>query len=407
MKKRIVNSLFKPFAQKAGVTIIFPDGSRTGTIPPVVRFHSWQDIFRIAVNPSIGLAEAWGHGRMTIEDGDLTDLLQKIMAPGLARDMPFSTRMLTRIRQAFSRMMEGRTAQLSRRNVHHHYDLGNTLYELFLDEDWQYSCAYFDEPGISLDEAQFRKREHIARKLCLDGNQTVLDIGCGWGGLSLHLAPYSRSVTGITLSEEQLKMAKKRVAESNAPVDLALRDYRKETSRYDRIVSVGMLEHVGQRQLTTFFKQVSHCLEDDGMALIHTIGRIGPPAPTDSFISKYIFPGGYLPSLSQLTTAIEKTDLAIADTETLFLHYAETLNHWRQRFMGNREKAVASYDEFFARIWEFYLAGSEASFRLGNIAVYQIQLLKPKAKRPANRGYIYPAANGPEPVPFHGQEYSN
>ena len=391
----------------AGITIVFPDGWRIGHATPVVRFCSWRDVIRIMANPSLGFAEAWGHRRISIDDGDLPEVITRMMTPGVHCGLPVTTRGLVRLRQMFSRLTEGRTPRQSRRNVHHHYDLGNDLYALFLDEDWQYSCAYFDEPGISLDEAQFRKKDHIARKLQLDGNQCVLDIGCGWGGLALHLSRLAQSVAGITLSEEQLKLARQRVAETNAPVDLDLRDYRKETRRFDRVVSVGMLEHVGRGHLASFFHHVSRCLEDDGVALIHTIGRIGPPGPTDSFISKYIFPGGYLPSLSELTEAIEATDLAIADTETLFLHYAETLKHWRQRFMGNREKAVMLYDEFFARIWELYLAASEASFRHGNIAVYQIQLLKPGARRPLNRSYLYPASGDPAPASFHEQGYSS
>jgi cyclopropane-fatty-acyl-phospholipid synthase len=392
MKKWITNRVFAPIAQKADITCIFPDGVRVGSGQPVVQFLSWGDIFRIAINPSLGFADAWGHGRIKIDDGDLADVMQKVMFPGLYKDLPLSTLMLTRLRQMFSRLTEGWTTGLSRRNVHHHYDIGNELYALFLDEDWQYSCAYFEKPGISLGEAQSRKREHIARKLRLDGSQRVLDIGCGWGGLALHLAQQSKSVIGITLSEEQLKLARKRAQKSKASVKFDLRDYRKEERRFDRVVSVGMLEHVGRAQLPQFFRSVSRCLEDDGVAMIHTIGRVGEAVPTDSFISKYIFPGGYLPSLSQLTKAIEQTDLAVSDTETLFLHYAETLRHWRERFMSNRDKAVAMYDEFFARIWELYLAGSEANFRQGNIVVYQIQLLKRKAERPFNRAYIYPSA---------------
>ena len=405
MKSWIIKKIFGPVAEHADICFRFPDGSAVGTGQPVVTLLDWKDVYAMARNPSIGFAEAWGYDRIRILEGDLITLVGKLVSPAVFSGLPAATRLVIRTRQLLMRLGEGWTPAQSRRNVHHHYDLGNSLYSLFLDDDWQYSCAYFDDPSISLDEAQRRKKDHIARKLRLDGRQTVLDIGCGWGGMALHLAPRARAVTGITLSQEQLDLGRMRIRDARGNISLEMRDFRLETGRFDRIVSVGMLEHVGPANLPMFFRKVSACLEDDGIALIHTIGRVGTPGPTDPFISKYIFPGGYLPSLSQLTSAIEKTDLAVGDIETLFLHYARTLHHWRQRYMANRHRAVAMYDEFFARIWELYLASSEASFRNGNLAVYQIQLFKPKAERPFSRDYIYPQYDVAGHA--HAQEYSN
>lgn len=405
MKTWIINKVFGPVAENADICFRFPDGTAVGTGQPVVTLLDWKDVYAMARSPSIGFAEAWGSDRIKIDEGDLARLVEKLISAAIFTNLPVATRLTIRTRQLLMGLAEGWTPAQSRRNVHHHYDLGNSLYRLFLDDDWQYSCAYFDDPSISLDEAQRRKKDHIARKLRLDGQQTVLDIGCGWGGMAMHLAPRARAVTGITLSQEQLDLGRMRIREASGNISLEMRDFRREKGRYDRIVSVGMLEHVGRAHLPTFFRKVSQCLEDDGIALIHTIGRVGSPGPTDPFITKYIFPGGYLPSLSQLTSAIEKTDLAVGDIETLFLHYAETLRHWRQRYMANRHRAVAMYDEFFARIWELYLVSSEASFRNGSIAVYQIQLFKPKAERPISRDYIYPQHDVAGHV--HAQEYSN
>lgn len=410
MRHRIIKHIFTPVVDAAGISCRFPDGTELGHGTPLMIFQSWRDVMATIINPSIGFAEGWGHGRIEICKGDLYDLVLKISRLSVKQELNALSRVFIHLRQKLTTGTEGWTQGQSRRNVHHHYDLGNDFYRLFLDQDWQYSCAYFDDPSITLEEAQSRKKDHIMRKLCLDGHQSVLDIGCGWGGMAMHLAPHAKTVTGITLSEEQLALGRQRVANSSrgqarAKINLELKDYRQETRKFDRIVSVGMLEHVGSAHLKTFFSQVSHCLEDDGMALIHTIGRSGSAEATDSFISKYIFPGGYLPTASELTSAINQTDLAIADMETLFLHYAETLRHWRERFMARRPRVVAMYSEFFARIWELYLAGSEASFRCGNIVVYQLQVLKPKARRPSSRRYLYPPEVAMSPAPE--QEYSN
>ena len=409
MRQWFINKVFAPLSEQAQITCCFPDGKSVGTGTPVLTFQSWKDVFKLAVNPSLGFAEAWAHGRIDITEGSLFDLLAKIYSVNKDVGSTIGQRALEKLQYLLAVFSQGWTAEQSKRNVHHHYDLGNDFYRLFLDDDWQYSCAYFDDPSITLEEAQHRKKDHIARKLLLDGSQSVLDIGCGWGGMALHLAPMASSVTGITLSDEQLAFARSRIKKSNANITLEMLDYRQEKRKFDRIVSVGMLEHVGRAHLPQFFRQVSQCLKDDGVALIHTIGRRGKPRGTDTFIAKYIFPGGYLPSTSQLTDAINSTDLVIADMETLFLHYAETLRHWRERFMANRHLVVKMYSEYFARIWELYLTASEATFRSGHIVVYQIQLMKPKSEKPFHRSYMYPVSDAkvPAPAPVPEQGYSN
>ena len=376
----------------AGIRVVLPSGfvlrgPDTGTI--TLTFYRWRDVFRVVCSPSVGLAELYAEQRISIDGGDILDLVIRLMDPAVEKSAPRAMHLTTGLMKFLQPLSEGWSARISRRNVSHHYDLGNDLYGLFLDQDWQYSCAYFDEDGISIDEAQRRKKDHIARKLRLGPEDSVLDIGSGWGGMALHLSGMAKSVKGITLSEQQLEESRNRAKATNADVSFELKDYRHEKGKFDRVVSVGMLEHVGKQHYGNFFHCVSRCLNQDGLGLIHTIGRPNPPNGTDRFIRKYIFPGGYLPSLSQLTTAIEQTDLVISDIEVLFLHYAETLLHWRKRFLHNRQQAVELKDEYFARIWEFYLAASEAAFRNGNLVVFQIQVKKPGAKPPATRDYIY------------------
>ena len=267
----------------------------------------------------------------------------------------------------------------AQKNVAHHYDLSGALYELFLDSDRQYSCGYIPPPGITLDEAQEAKKRHLASKLLLEPGQKVLDIGSGWGGLGLYLARTAGvEVTGLTLSSEQHKVSERRAAEAGLSdrVHFHLRDYRQESASYDRIVSVGMFEHVGRPYYEEFFRKVHDLLRDDGVALLHTIADHGVPSTTNPWLRKYIFPGGYTPSLSEVVPVIERVGLWITDIEILRLHYAETLRHWRERFMSNRYKAVELYDERFCRMWEFYLSGAEVTFRRMGQIVVQIQLTK-------------------------------
>jgi len=279
----------------------------------------------------------------------------------------------------------------ARRNVAHHYDLDSRLYSLFLDADRQYSCAYFESPDQSLDDAQVAKKRHLAAKLLLKDNHRVLDIGCGWGGLALYLAETCGAhVTGITLSREQWQRASERATEKNLAdtVEFRMQDYRDMKEQFDRIVSVGMFEHVGLGYYDAFFRRCAGLLADDGVMLLHSIGRSEGPNVTNPWIAKYIFPGGYIPALSEVLRAIERSGLLVTDIEILRLHYAETLKHWRDRFLAHREDAERLYDRRFVRMWEFYLAASEMAFREQAMMVMQIQLTKRQGVTPLTRDYI-------------------
>ena len=288
-------------------------------------------------------------------------------------------------------LLQYNSIHIARRNASHHYDLSNLLYQQFLDPDLQYSCAYFSDPRLSLAEAQDAKKQHIAAKLLLKPGRRVLDIGCGWGGLALSLAQVEKvHVLGVTLSPAQLAVARQRARQAGLEqqVKFALLDYREIKGRFDRIVSVGMFEHVGTPHYSQFFGAVSQLLADDGVALIHSIGRKDGPDVTSSWIRKYIFPGGYIPALSEVTPAIERAGLWITDLEILRLHYAQTLRHWRERFLANRRKVLEIYDERFCRMWEFYLAISEMSFRYGGLMVFQAQLTRRVDVVPLTRDYV-------------------
>ncbi len=273
----------------------------------------------------------------------------------------------------------------------HHYDLDGRLYSLFLDADRQYSCAYFERPDQSLDDAQLAKKRHLAAKLLLKPGQRVLDIGSGWGGLGLYLAEMAGSaVTGVTLSEEQLAVANERATEKNIAdkAQFRLQDYRDITEQFDRIVSVGMFEHVGVTHYNTFFRKCAQMLDDDGVMVLHSIGRSEGPGITNPWIAKYIFPGGYIPALSEVLPAVERAGLLVTDIEILRLHYADTLKAWRQRFLAHREEVEKIYDKRFIRMWEFYLASSEMAFRQQNLMTMQIQVTKRQGVVPITRDYI-------------------
>jgi cyclopropane-fatty-acyl-phospholipid synthase len=346
---------------------------------------------RLMLNPALALGELYMDGRMVVTKGELYDLLE-LGARNLA-DFENQTwaKALNRARLAFRGLHQRNHRRNAKRNVASHYDLDQRLYNLFLDADRQYSCAYFEYPGQSLDDAQTAKKRHLASKLLPKDGASTLDIGCGFGGLALYLAGVAGArVTGVTLSEEQFAVATARARDTGLAdrVEFRLQDYRDVPETFDRIVSVGMFEHVGINHYDEFFTKVRGLLKDDGVVLLHAIGRNSVPGVTNAWIRKYIFPGGYIPSLSEVLPAIERAGLYVTDIEILRLHYAETLKAWRERFMARWDEAAKLYDERFCRMWEFYLAGSETAFRVDAHMVFQIQLAKRQDVVPLTRDYI-------------------
>jgi cyclopropane-fatty-acyl-phospholipid synthase len=346
---------------------------------------------KLALRPRLYLPEAYMDGTLTVEDGSLYDLIDLLAANLAALPDGFLARLLGGQITPLRRFHQYNPVMRARRNAAHHYDLSDRLYELFLDQDRQYSCAYFRNPENDLDTAQLDKRRHIAAKLLLRPGHKVLDIGSGWGGLALYLAAECGvEVTGLTLSAEQHKIATRRAAAAGLAdrVHFHLRDYRDETEDYDRIVSVGMFEHVGINHYGSFFAKLKELLKPDGVALLHAIGRMDGPGSTIPWVRKYIFPGGYAPALSEVVPVVERARLWITDIEILRLHYALTLRAWRRRFTENRERVRALYDERFCRMWEMYLVSSEIAFRRGNHLVFQMQIAKAVDTVPLMRDYI-------------------
>jgi len=357
-----------------------------------VRLHDKALHWKLIVNPRLNVPEAYMDGTLTIEDGDIYALLELLGRNDELMWEAGSWRTINHLGLFTRRLHQYNPIRRSRRNVAHHYDLSDELYDLFLDRDRQYSCAYFLGADDDIDTAQLNKRQHIAAKLLLRPGMRVLDIGSGWGGLALYLASEcGADVTGLTLSTEQLKVAQRRAAQAGLAdrVRFHLRDYREEKEQYDRIVSVGMFEHVGVGQYSAFFGQVKALLKPDGVALLHSIGRMDGPGATNPWIRKYIFPGGYSPAISEVLTVIERTRLWVTDVEVLRLHYAETLKAWRRRFLAQRDKVLKLYDERFCRMWETYLVGSEMAFRHGGHLVMQIQMAKAIDTVPLTRDYMF------------------
>jgi cyclopropane-fatty-acyl-phospholipid synthase len=391
---RLLRSFLSKFIRRGSMTFATASGDRytcgDGTGEPVhARFLTPDAERRVLLNPELALGEVYMDGSFLIERGSIADALAILMGqpdalPTWAKPHWWARYLIRRFRQFNPRSR-------SKDNVAHHYDLDGRLYSLFLDSDKQYSCAYFETPDASLDDAQLAKKRHLAAKLAVGSEDRVLDIGSGWGGLGLYLAEITgANVTGITLSTEQFQVSNARAAEKNlsGSAQFLLQDYRDVEGTFDRIVSVGMFEHVGVNFYETFFKRCAELLTDDGVMMLHSIGRSEGPDATNPWIAKYIFPGGYIPALSEVLPAIERSGLLVCDVEILRLHYAETLKAWRERFMARREEAVQLYDERFARMWEFYLAASEMSFRKQNLMNFQIQLTKRQGVVPITRDYV-------------------
>jgi len=414
-------SILGPFlsrvVRKGRLTVVLPDGGREafGTPAPgfpevTIGFASGRGMRRILLDPRLGAAEAFMDGDLRIVEGDIMTLigLIRMNTPwdrgATLKDKGWLGR---RAEWAMSRIGSINRRRQSRANVRHHYDIGNDLYRLFLDADMQYSCAYWTRSGMTLEAAQAAKKAHIAAKLALAPGQRILDIGCGWGGMAITLAKLADvEVLGITLSEEQLALAQERAADAGVAdrVRFELVDYRdlaaREAGRFDRIVSVGMFEHVGTRNFETFFRACANLMTADGVMLLHTIGRFGKPGATDAFTRKYIFPGGYIPALSETLAASEKSRLIATDVETLRLHYALTLREWYARTVAHEAEIVRMMGDRFFRMWTFYLAGATAAFESGGMGNYQIQFARSRNALPLTRDYIAKAEEGYQQAVF-------
>jgi cyclopropane-fatty-acyl-phospholipid synthase len=393
---RLLEWLLKQFVRRGtlrfttarGATFMLGDGSGR---PGAVRFTSKAAELGVMLDPELRLGEAYMNGALVVEQGSLADFLALVLGQSSDGKPPGWARLQWLLRYLWRRLQQFNPRGRAQKNVAHHYDLDGRLYSLFLDADRQYSCAYFESSDQSLDDAQLAKKRHLAAKLLPKEDHRVLDIGCGWGGLALYLAEFCKArVTGITLSKEQWQRAGERAIERNLSgiVDFRMQDYRDVRESFDRIISVGMFEHVGVGYYDAFFKKCAELLTDNGVMVLHSIGRSEGPNVTNPWIAKYIFPGGYIPALSEVLPVIERAGLLVTDIEILRLHYAETLKHWRDRFMAHREEAERIYDARFVRMWEFYLAASEMAFREQNMMVMQYQLTKRQGVVPITRDYI-------------------
>jgi cyclopropane-fatty-acyl-phospholipid synthase len=382
-----------------GSTFTFGDG--TGR-PVAIRFTTRAAERRVLVDPELGFGEAYMDGVVVVEQGSIADFLD-IAVKNLNRAQSNAwVRSLRKLRSLSRWIFQGNTLWRARRNALHHYNIDYRIYRLFLDSDLQYSCAYFEDSNASLDDAQLAKKRHIAAKLLLRPGLKVLDIGSGWGGLGLDLARSCKvSVVGINLSDEQVRIAQQRALAEGLSCEFRIQDYRKVSGKFDRIVCVGMFEHVGKRYHDAFFRKCHDLLADDGIMLLHTVGRCDGPSDTNAWVWRYIFPGGYTPALSELAPAIERSGLITIDIEVLRIHYAETLRAWRSNLLAKRKEVVRLFEEDpvletrfgdadrFIRMWEYYLAGFEASFRYYGLAVFQVQLAKNISAAPLTRGYMY------------------
>ena len=367
-------------------------GNPKKEVPITLKLLDKKLHYKLLIYPDLYFGEAYTDGTLEIENGSLTDFLEMAMKNIGRNEINIFGKILKKIRGTYRYLTNFNIAKKSKDNVAHHYDISDDLYDLFLDPKRQYSCAYFKSENESLETAQDNKIEHLIKKLNLKPNQKVLDIGSGWGSLAIEIAKKTKcEVTGITLSENQYKYSLNKVKENNLEnqVQFKLADYRNLREKYDRIVSVGMFEHVGRKFYKTFFRQVNNLLNHDGLALIHTIGSIDGPRDPQPWITKYIFPGGYTPSMSELASPIEKSGLIVSDIEVLRMHYSHTLRHWKERCISNKSKILEMFDEKFFRKWEFYLTSCEMAFKWGDLVVYQFQLIKNFTSAPIIRDYIY------------------
>jgi len=385
--RRLVRAGDLNLIDSQGMSYRYGDGAGPLVVARIA--DKWLE-HRLPLDPYLALGEGYMHGQLRMQRGRIYDLLAILARNAQQQQPPFWTAGFDASRFIIRRIMQFNPIHRARRNVAHHYDINGAIYDLFLDRDRQYSCGYFIN-GMDLDAAQLAKKRHLAAKLTLSAGQRVLDIGSGWGGLGIYLAKaVDADITGVTLSREQLNISNQRAAREGlqGTVRFELKDYRNIGGHFDRIVSVGMFEHIGINHYASYFRKIRQLLREDGVALIHTIGRSGPPTATDPFIAKYIFPGGYIPALSEMVHGIERSGLIIADIEVLRLHYAKTLCAWRERFLVNWDKAAAIRGETFCRMWEYYLAASETAFRYQGLVVFQVQLVKRIDALPMTRDYM-------------------
>ena len=358
----------------------------------VVRLLNKKLHYKLLFYPDLYFGEAYAEGDIEIENGSLTDFLNIALMNIGRTDINIFNKILNKLRGSYRYLTNFNFIKKSKMNVAHHYDISDELYELFLDPKKQYSCAYFKNEDDTLETAQNNKINHIIKKLNIKSGQRILDIGSGWGSLAIDIAKsIDCDVTGITLSENQYNFSLKKIKDLGLEkkVRFKLLDYRQINDKFDRVVSVGMFEHVGRKYYKKFFDQIFNLLDENGVAIVHTIGSVDPPRDPQPWINKYIFPGGYTPSMSEMTKPIEKSGLIVSDVEVLKLHYSLTLRHWKERFLSNKNKVISMFDEKFFRMWEFYLTSCEIAFKYGDQVVYQFQLAKNYTSTPTTRDYIY------------------
>ena len=391
---RYLNKLF----QKDGFLLIDANsnkyiiGTPKNNKPITVKILDKKLHYKLFFRPDLYFGEAYSNGDIQIENGSLTDFLDIALMNIGRGELNFFSMLINKLYGSYRYLTNFNFIKKSKMNVAHHYDLSDDLYCLFLDPKKQYSCGYFINENDTLEDAQNNKIQHIIKKLNIKPNQKVLDIGCGWGSLAIDIAKSNNcEVTGITLSENQFNYCVKKAKKLNLEnqVTFKLIDYRQLDEKFDRIVSVGMFEHVGRKFYKNFFKKIDNLLNDDGVSLVHTIGSVNPPRDPHPWITKYIFPGGYTPSLSEVVTPVEKAGLIVSDIEVLKLHYSHTLRHWKENCIKNKIQIINMFDEKFFRMWEFYLASCESAFKWGDQVVYQFQLTKNYMSTPNTRDYIY------------------